>query len=220
MAKEENVFLFVPNVIGYVRIVAGILAFYYSHSCGLFWTCYFVSYFLDCIDGFAARYFGQATRFGQMLDMVTDRCCSACLFLVLAGLYPSQGFGFNMLLALDISSHYARVYSQLLGGISSHKSVDKQEVWLLRMYYGSQKVLFILCFLNESFFVILYVLAFNDRESPLFAARVRWLFEPVCLYVCAPGMVIKQLCNLLQLLSACGRIADYDKAARIAQKAQ
>eukprot|EP00284_Hemiselmis_tepida_P002295 CAMPEP_0174949692 /NCGR_PEP_ID=MMETSP1355-20121228/92150_1 /TAXON_ID=464990 /ORGANISM="Hemiselmis tepida, Strain CCMP443" /LENGTH=189 /DNA_ID=CAMNT_0016197259 /DNA_START=39 /DNA_END=605 /DNA_ORIENTATION=+ len=189
MAGVENVYLFVPNLIGYVRIAAGVAAFYHADSCGAFWFFYFVSYFLDCIDGFAARYFGQATRFGQMLDMVTDRCCSACLFLVLAGLYPAHAFTLNMLLALDMSSHYARVYSQLLSGGTSHKKVDEGEVWLLRVYYGSQKVLFLLCLLNESFFVILYVLAFSDAESPLFAARVRWLFAPVCWYVCAPGMV-------------------------------
>mmetsp|Transcript_25677 Transcript_25677/g.50135 ORF Transcript_25677/g.50135 Transcript_25677/m.50135 type:complete len:221 (+) Transcript_25677:76-738(+) len=214
VTKQENVYLFVPNVIGYVRILAGIGAFYYSRNCGLFWLLYFVSYFLDCIDGYAARLFGQATRFGQMLDMVTDRCCSACLFTVLAGLYPAHEFTFNMLLALDIASHYARVYSQLLAGISSHKNVSDKEVWLLQMYYGSQKVLFTFCLFNESFFVILYVLAFSDTQSPHFAANVRWIFAPICWYVCAPIMVLKQACNVLQLMSACGKIVAYDVDVR------
>jgi phosphatidylglycerophosphate synthase len=53
-----------------VRIIAGLAAFYYAEDWTAFLVLYFISYFLDCIDGFAARYFGQATRFGQMLDMV------------------------------------------------------------------------------------------------------------------------------------------------------
>lgn len=53
-----------------MRIIAGLAAFYYAEDWSAFLVLYFISYFLDCIDGFAARYFGQATRFGQMLDMV------------------------------------------------------------------------------------------------------------------------------------------------------
>ena len=55
----------------YVRIISGCLAFWYYEDSNLFFVFYFISYFLDCIDGFAARYFNQATRFGQMLDMVS-----------------------------------------------------------------------------------------------------------------------------------------------------
>ncbi len=54
----------------YVRIIAGLAAFWYCDEWKLFFWCYWVSYFLDCFDGAAARKFNQATRFGQMLDMV------------------------------------------------------------------------------------------------------------------------------------------------------
>jgi len=53
-----------------VRIIAGLAAFWYCDEWKLFFWCYWVSYFLDCFDGAAARKFNQATRFGQMLDMV------------------------------------------------------------------------------------------------------------------------------------------------------
>lgn len=125
----------------YFRIVFGVAAFWYYQNCGLFWIFYFLSYFLDCLDGFAARYFGQATRFGQMLDMVTDRCCSACLFALLVSVYDGPAsFSFQMLIALDLASHYCHVYSQLLSGTSSHKKMDADENWILKIYYGSQKV--------------------------------------------------------------------------------
>ena len=54
----------------YVRVISGCLAFWYYEDSDLFFAFYFISYFLDCLDGYAARYFNQATRFGQMLDMV------------------------------------------------------------------------------------------------------------------------------------------------------
>jgi len=37
-------------------------------------VAYCVSQLLDAVDGHAARYLGQASKFGAVLDMVTDRC--------------------------------------------------------------------------------------------------------------------------------------------------
>ena len=36
-------------------------------------ACYILSGFLDAFDGHAARAFNQSTKFGAMLDMLTDR---------------------------------------------------------------------------------------------------------------------------------------------------
>lgn len=72
------------------------------------------------------------------------------------------------------------------------------------------------CLLNESFFVILYVLSFTDEQSS-FAAAVRPVFQP-CVYAFAPVMAIKQYCNFLQLASACRKIVAYDVAVRGAMK--
>ena len=38
-----------------------------------FSACYILSGFLDAFDGHAARAFNQSTKFGAMLDMLTDR---------------------------------------------------------------------------------------------------------------------------------------------------
>lgn len=35
---------------------------------------YWLSAFLDAFDGMAARAFNQSTKFGAVLDMVSDRC--------------------------------------------------------------------------------------------------------------------------------------------------
>lgn len=59
---------------GYARIVLAALSLYYMKSqpktCTLL---YGVSCLLDAADGQAARMLGQSTKFGAVLDMVTDR---------------------------------------------------------------------------------------------------------------------------------------------------
>ena len=75
MAKPtENIFMFVPNLIGYGRIILAIISFYYMPTNHIVASwCYILSGFLDAFDGHAARHFNQSTRFGAMLDMLTDR---------------------------------------------------------------------------------------------------------------------------------------------------
>jgi len=107
---SENVFLFVPNLIGefiqnhsrhrpltsrvarptisestrfvvldfgrqgYTRVILAALAMHYMNYHPKYSTvAYCVSQLLDAVDGHAARYLGQASKFGAVLDMVTDR---------------------------------------------------------------------------------------------------------------------------------------------------
>lgn len=79
---SENIFLFWPNIIGYWRIVLAIGALWYMplhpRTCSLLYS---VSCLLDALDGYAARYLNQSTKFGAVLDMVTDRCTTSCLLV-------------------------------------------------------------------------------------------------------------------------------------------
>ena len=110
---SENVFLFVPNLIGeltpphrttrlflcslfrrsfacrvgstvpfiaisgcegYTRVILAALAMHYmNHHPKYSTVAYCISQLLDAVDGHAARYLGQASKFGAVLDMVTDR---------------------------------------------------------------------------------------------------------------------------------------------------
>ena len=83
--KERNVFLFVPNLIGYARIVLMIIAFYYMTNPEQYTVtvaCYMLSQLLDAFDGHAARILNQCTKLGAMLDMLTDRWdCNGALNL-------------------------------------------------------------------------------------------------------------------------------------------
>jgi CDP-diacylglycerol--inositol 3-phosphatidyltransferase len=87
---SENVFLFVPNLIGengrrffayllnalagYTRIIlAGLSLHFMSYHPKYCTLAYVVSCLLDAVDGQAARALGQTSKFGAVLDMVTDR---------------------------------------------------------------------------------------------------------------------------------------------------
>lgn len=91
---SENVFLFVPNLIGgisylhpvhhwvymvhflpgYTRIIlAGLSLHFMSYHPKYCTLLYGISCLLDAVDGHAARVLGQTSKFGAVLDMVTDR---------------------------------------------------------------------------------------------------------------------------------------------------
>ncbi|KAK4233858.1 hypothetical protein C8A03DRAFT_38398 [Achaetomium macrosporum] len=164
---RENIFLLWPNIIGYSRIILAVASLYYMplhpRTCSLLYS---VSCLLDALDGYAARYFEQSTRFGAVLDMVTDRCTTACLLVFLSSAFPRWAILFQGLISLDLASHYMHMYATLaMGGAeNSHKNVDKSRSRILSLYYTNKTVLFIACALNEAFFIALYLLSFS---SPL-----------------------------------------------------
>lgn len=165
IAKEENIFLFLPNIIGYSRIVLAVISLYYMplhpRTCSLLYS---VSCLLDALDGFAARRYNQSTTFGAVLDMVTDRCTTSCLLVFLASAFPRWSIVFQGLISLDLASHYIHMYATLAMGGSgqSHKKVDSSRSYVLHLYYTNRTVLFLCCALNELFFIALYLLSFSS----------------------------------------------------------
>jgi len=106
-------------------------------------TCsglYSISCLLDALDGYAARYFNQSTKFGAVLDMVTDRCTTACLLVFLSSAWPRFALLFQGLISLDFASHYVHMVATLsMGGKDqSHKNVDASRSWLLNLYYTNK----------------------------------------------------------------------------------
>lgn len=106
-------------------------------------TCsllYSISCLLDALDGYAARRYEQSTRFGAVLDMVTDRCTTSCLLVFLASAFPRWSLIFQGLISLDLASHYIHMYATLvMGGTEqSHKKVDKERSFLMNLYYTNK----------------------------------------------------------------------------------
>lgn len=163
--SSENIFLFYPNIIGYSRIILAIASLYYMplhpRTCSLLYS---ISCLLDALDGIAARYFQQSTRFGAVLDMVTDRCTTACLLVFLSSAWPRWALLFQGLISLDLASHYMHMYATLTmaGSGRSHKQVDQSRSRILYLYYNNKNVLFAFCAFNELFFIALYLLSFSS----------------------------------------------------------
>ena len=129
------------NSIGYSRIFLAIASLYYMplhpRTCSLLYS---VSCLLDALDGVAARHFQQSTRFGAVLDMVTDRCTTACLLVFLSSAFPRWTLLFQGLISLDLASHYMHMYATLsMGGSDqSHKKIDQSRSRLLYLYYNNR----------------------------------------------------------------------------------
>jgi len=168
---------------------------------------YSVSCLLDALDGYAARRFNQSTKFGAVLDMVTDRCTTSCLLVFLAAAYTKYALLFQGLISLDLTSHYMHMYASLESGATSHKKVEKKRSRILNMYYSNNKVLFGFCAANEIFFLAIYLLSFPD-----FAATHDWPW--VVAWVSFPICAAKQWINVVQMVKAAVTLAEGDVERR------
>lgn len=63
------------------------------------------------------------------------RCATTCLLMVLCQFYPKYAIVFQLLVALDISSHWIQMYSSMIHGETSHKVTDLSANPFLRFYY-------------------------------------------------------------------------------------
>lgn len=103
----RSVYLYVPNLIGYARVVLALVGYGFALSnYRLTLASYMISQLLDAADGYAARALKQSSTFGAVLDMVTDRASTTCLCAVLAHLYPDFILGFCALVMIDMFSHW------------------------------------------------------------------------------------------------------------------
>ncbi|EDO31331.1 predicted protein, partial [Nematostella vectensis] len=207
-----SVFLFIPNLIGYLRIILAFASFYYMPSDHVkAAVMYVISGFLDAFDGHAARYFNQSTKFGAFLDMLTDRCVTTALIMMLGVFYPKFLFLFQFLVCLDITSHWIHVQSAMLKG-DSHKKIDLSGNYFLRVYY-KKVVLFTFCAGNELFFCCLYLAHFTPGPIISLAGHSAGLWI-ILAYVTAPICLLKQLVSVIQLWAACYNTVLVDESER------
>ncbi len=208
----NQVFLYVPNIIGYLRF-GFYFASFISHSLGNWQLClglYAIAFILDEFDGRAARAYNQSSNFGAALDMVADRSATAGLCLILAQLYPNYLLAFIGAIALDLSSHYYLIYATGLLGEASHKdSAEWSTNRLIKLYYGSKPFMDLLILGNELFYLLLYLnfyfvgLNFNLTGWNLNLGQLLLIF-------CLPIYLLKQATNILQLQASAQAIANLD----------
>ena len=121
------------------------------------------------------------------------------------------------------SQALADLLSKLIAGVASHKDNTNA---ILKFYYGFP-TLFLTCFGNEAFFVLLYIYRF--AEGPEIAQLgIKSVFKPgtpmklveLGILVSFPVFAFKQLTNVIQLVDASSSIAEGDYSAYLKKKAE
>ena len=208
----NKVFLYVPNIIGYLRF-GFYLASFICHSLGNWQLCislYAIAFILDEFDGRAARAYNQSSNFGAALDMVADRSATAGLCLILAQLYPHYLLAFIGAIALDVSSHYYLIYATGILGKTSHKdSAQWSTNGLMKLYYGNKSFMDLLILGNELFYILLY-LNFYLVGVNLYFGNWHISVWQLLLLLCLPVYLLKQATNILQLQASAQEIASFD----------
>lgn len=211
--KRLSVYLYVPNLIGYARILLNVYAFAVCFSSKkVFSALYFLSFVCDAVDGWCARKLNQASTLGAVLDMVTDRISTACLLVILSQIYrPSLAF--LSLLALDISSHWLQMYSTFLAGKASHKDVKDSTSWLFKLYYGNRMFMCFCCVACEVLYITLFLIAHKQNENlmDVIATSLKQGSALSCLLALSLfGWSIKQIINVIQMKTAADVCVLYD----------
>lgn len=210
MTESENIFLFVPNIIGFGRVILALISFYFMPTNYIIASwCYIVSSLLDAIDGHAARYYNQSTKFGAILDQLTDRVGTMCLIVTLCLFYPTYTFWFQLSMTIDIACHWIYLHTTLLQGKTSHKFIDMSGNPIMRLYYTNRTVLFFMCAGNEAFYAGLYLLHFT--EGPILAGI--GLYRLI-VYLSAPIALVKAAISVLHGYVSCINLSIIDVKER------
>jgi len=144
-------------------------------------SLYLLSGLLDAVDGLLSRLLNQTSRLGAILDIITDMCCTMCLLATLSALYPGHVFILQISMVINISSHWIHVHTSILNGSRSHKNIDENGNWLLKIYYTSRPFLFFMVAGSELFYASLYLLKFTAGSANMVMNYVAWATAPVAL---------------------------------------
>lgn len=200
---DTNVWLFYPNLIGYARIILAILSFEAMLNAPIRAAIfYMLSSSLDAVDGHLARMYGQSSRYGAMLDQLTDRCGLLGLVMTLGALYPKYLFYFIMSAVIDIASHWLHLHATDLTGQTTHKSSTNP---ILHLYYTSRQFLFFMCAGNEAFYWFLYINYFWSGPG-LFGVHL----IPTLAFICFPVAFVKAAISIVHLVTASQTVVAHD----------
>ncbi|XP_068747998.1 CDP-diacylglycerol--inositol 3-phosphatidyltransferase-like isoform X1 [Montipora capricornis] len=206
----RKVHLFVPNLIGYARIVLNLLAFYFMlrkpyvtvvlHFTG--------GFLLDVVDGITARHLDQCSKFGDLLDMLVDRCGRIGMLMGLCVLYPQHLFAFQLVACLEIAGCWSNHYRCALLS-NQHQVFQKTRAtdpWILKIFFQEPICSFAICG-QDTCVAMCYLLHFSPGPTVTLAGSSHSLWR-VLAWLGVPFFVYRQVlvCGLL-ILTSFGELA-------------
>ncbi|KII63355.1 CDP-diacylglycerol--inositol 3-phosphatidyltransferase [Thelohanellus kitauei] len=190
-SMTTSVFLYIPNIVDYVRLALLLASCYYmpkNYLAAL--ILYGLSQIFDALD--------EGSYVGVVLDMLIDRVSTLLI-------YKKWCMAFQVLAALDIFSHWSVIYMSSMYRMESHKFYTKKDNPVLYFYYTSKVVLGTVCVGNEMFLLLIYVLKMCqvNKCPPTYSK----FFRPMVIF-CLPIFAFKQLTNVIQLIHSLQKLAE------------
>ncbi|VWU50368.1 CDP-diacylglycerol--inositol 3-phosphatidyltransferase [Hepatocystis sp. ex Piliocolobus tephrosceles] len=169
---NHNVYLFIPNIIGYIRVLLALSSFaIFQKNLVIFCVFNAANQLLDAADGWAARRYNQTSNFGKILDQITDRLSTVLLYLLNSNVNSEYMIAIGLLMIADIGGHYIHATSCLIAGNKSHKKIDDGDI-LLKLYYENPAVMFVSIVCYETFWISAYV--FKVSAEHLFIHKLSY----------------------------------------------
>ncbi|RUR11159.1 CDP-alcohol phosphatidyltransferase family protein [Legionella sp. km772] len=186
--KTKNIFLLLPNLICYLRLISLLLCLYMLKQTQhpLFWIVVLgLSDCLDALDGYLARRFNLVSQLGQILDYTCDRLALSGAMFLCALYFSNYWFFFLLISLLDIASHYIYLKASYLAGKDNHKSLNASMPKLLHYYYGSRIALFSTCFIHDFFIGMLLVYHYypNNWVKLLLLLTLPWFIFKIVIHM-------------------------------------
>lgn len=195
------VFLLIPNLICYLRLVILLLFVFIIGICPWLGLIFMVStVLLDGLDGMLARKLKQTSRLGHILDYTIDRVTVVLAVYVILYYCPQFYVILCFVILLDMSSHFFHLNASHLEGKNSHKAITESMPTLLKWYYGRKAILFFTCLFHDLFWTLILADHFYPHHA--------WI--TTCIYLFCPGFVFKTIVHCVQLFVALDRTAKTD----------
>mmetsp|Transcript_19060 Transcript_19060/g.54135 ORF Transcript_19060/g.54135 Transcript_19060/m.54135 type:complete len:212 (-) Transcript_19060:1243-1878(-) len=128
--------LYVPNLLGYVRIILSFVALHLSTTQPVQTVAvWFVSGWLDLFDGKLARALDQCSRLGVLLDILADNILRMTVWIAAAS-DPSYSLAAAFVIALEWTTMLATQLHAEQAGVH-WKNERENDPWLLKAVFAN-----------------------------------------------------------------------------------
>ncbi|XP_045198487.2 CDP-diacylglycerol--inositol 3-phosphatidyltransferase-like isoform X2 [Mercenaria mercenaria] len=193
------------------------MCFAYNASTGNYIVAsisYVASVSLDELDGNTARYLGQTSLFGMILDILIDEASVLCLCTVLSTIYPQYIIIFQLYTLLDFTGQWTNYQ---YAAMYRNNNFTRADDWLLNMYFNKPMLTNLWVYGNHVFLLMIYLCHHtSEPEVPLFGSSI--CIWKVLAFLSAPWSVSRLCIMVYLLITSMTDIAHQDNLLRVKQR--